>query len=67
MLPSCVKYNTIKPRGFSTKMKRWKLNPQSSYNTFAKNELVRFVLDSDGFVDPYRIYVDITVSTTAAM
>lgn len=67
MLPNCVKYNSIKPKGFATKNKRWCLNPQSSYNSFNKNELVRFVIDSDGFVDPYKIYVDVVVSTTQAL
>jgi len=27
MIPSCVRYKNVKPRGFATKMKRWKLNP----------------------------------------
>ena len=64
-VPSCVKYSNVKPKGFATKLKRWKLNPQSSYNSFNKNELVRFVLESDGYVDPYRIYIEVVVNTTS--
>lgn len=66
-IPDCVTYKNIRPRGFATKLKRWKLNPQASYNKFSKNELIRFVIEekNGGFIDPYQVYVEVTVTTSA--
>lgn len=32
-----------------------------NFNTLKTNEYVKFVLNTDGFIDPYSMYLDVTV------
>lgn len=56
-LPKQLRYNSVKPRGFAQLFKQLIVNPLSSFNQYNTNEMIRFMVNTDGFIDPYRSYV----------
>ena len=42
------------------------INPQTSFNVFNPNEIIRFMFQADGFIDPYNIYFDMTIEADPA-
>ena len=66
-IPKILQYGNVKPRGYATTYKRWTLNPQASYNTFNNNELIRFSMQTDSWIDPYASFIEIQVTTNSAL
>lgn len=60
-LPESLQYGNILPRGFASSYKIWRVNPQTSYQVYNTNDIVRFVFETRDYIDPYNSYLEVEV------
>lgn len=60
-LPVSLMYTDTLPRGFASSYKIWRVNPQTSYNVYNPTDIIRFVFETQDYIDPYNSYLEIEV------
>lgn len=61
VIPSGLNYSDIKPEALDNMMRLVRFTPVATVERAAPNTVVRFNLQSNGFLDPYSTYVKMTV------
>lgn len=65
--PQELNFPNIVPKGFPTIFKQWQLDPISGNKVWDNKDIVRFLFmnQGSGVFDPYRSYIQFTVSTNS--
>jgi hypothetical protein len=65
MLPRHIDYPKLRPHGFPASSKIYKFNPQGFLpGNIGFNDIIRFIIQTDGYWDPYSTYINLTVDVS---
>lgn len=65
VIPSGINYADIKPEAIDNQVKLVRFTPVANVANASANDVVRFALQGNGFLDPYSTYIRLTVTVTA--
>lgn len=61
VIPRSINYSDIKPEAIENMIKVVKFTPTATLNDAKANDVIRFMLQGNGFFDPYSAYIKVTV------
>lgn len=62
-LPQQFQYKNTTPGAFANKVRTIRFNAQNIYQNIQVNDIIRFLINTNGFWDPYNCYLDIQIAT----
>lgn len=66
VLPSEFSYTNTIPPSFKNRVRTIRFNAQNIYQNIQVNDIIRFMINTNGFWDPYNCYLDIQIATDAS-
>lgn len=61
VIPQQINYADLKPESIEHTVKLVRFTPTASVNQLQPNDTVKFMLQNQGFLDPYSTYIKFTV------
>lgn len=62
VIPQALNYADLKPESIESQIKLVRFTPTQAVTSYKPGDVVRFMLQSQGFFDPYSAYIKITVT-----
>ena len=61
VIPNSINYADLMPEAIENEIKLIRFTPTATINNAQQNDIIKFILQSSGFLDPYSLYVKFTV------
>jgi subtilisin-like proprotein convertase family protein len=61
VIPNSINYSDVKPEQIENTVKLIRFTPTANVQSAGPNDVIKFMLQGNGFLDPFSTYIDIEV------
>lgn len=61
VIPNSINYSDVKPEQIENTVKLIRFTPTANVQQAGPNDVIKFMLQGNGFLDPFSTYIDIEV------
>jgi hypothetical protein len=62
VIPNSINYSDVKPEQIENTVKLVRFTPTANVQQASPNDVMKFMLQGNGFLDPFSTYIDIEVN-----